>query len=100
MEMKQVSENCFAVLNEKNRVCDANSGLINRAGGVVIDTQSDLAHARQVYQKMSQISPRDERSITGLARVTALSGDYAGAEKMLKEIAGKAGYQVDVTQDF
>jgi hypothetical protein len=34
MEMKQVSENCFAVLNEKNRVCDANSGLINRGGGV------------------------------------------------------------------
>jgi cyclase len=32
MEMKQVSDNCFAVLNEKNRVCDANSGLINRAG--------------------------------------------------------------------
>ena len=31
-------------MNEKNRVCDANSGLINRAGGVVIDTQSDLAH--------------------------------------------------------
>jgi len=28
MEMKQVSDNCFAVLNEKNRVCDANSGLI------------------------------------------------------------------------
>jgi len=46
MKMKQVSDNCFAVLIEKNRVCDANSGLINRAGGVVIDTQSDLAHAR------------------------------------------------------
>jgi hypothetical protein len=42
MEMKQVSDNCFAVLNLKNRVCDANSGLINRGGGVVIDTQSDL----------------------------------------------------------
>ena len=41
MKMQQVSDNCFAVLNEKNRVCDANSGLINRAGGVVIDTQSD-----------------------------------------------------------
>jgi hypothetical protein len=33
MELKQVSDNCYAVLNEKNRVCDANSGLINRAGG-------------------------------------------------------------------
>ena len=46
MKMHQVSDSCFAVINEKNRVCDANSGLINTGGGVVIDTQSDLAHAR------------------------------------------------------
>jgi cyclase len=57
MEMKQVSNNCFAVLNEKNRVCDANSGLINRAGGVVIDTQSDLAHARQMIEMFSKVWP-------------------------------------------
>jgi len=50
MELKQVSDNRFAVLNEKNRLCDGNSGLINRAGGVVIDTQSDLAHARQMIE--------------------------------------------------
>ena len=57
MEMKQVSDNCFAVLNEKNRVCDANSGLINRGGGVVIDTQSDLAHARQMIEMFSKVWP-------------------------------------------
>jgi len=55
MEMKQVSNNCFAVLNEKNRVCDANSGLINRAGGVVIDTQSDLAHAQRMLEMFSKV---------------------------------------------
>jgi glyoxylase-like metal-dependent hydrolase (beta-lactamase superfamily II) len=55
MEMKQVSEHCFAVLNEKNRVCDANSGLINLAGGVVIDTQSDFAHARQMIDMFSKV---------------------------------------------
>jgi cyclase len=49
MEMRQVSDSCFAVLNDKNRVCDANSGFINRAGCVVIDTQSDLPHARQIH---------------------------------------------------
>jgi cyclase len=57
MEMKQVSNNCYAVLIEKNRVCDANSGLINRAGGVVIDTQSDLAHARQMIEMFSKVWP-------------------------------------------
>jgi len=55
MELKQVSDSCFAVLNEKNRVCDANSGLINQAGGVVIDTQSDLAHARQMIALFSKV---------------------------------------------
>jgi len=33
MKMEQGSDNCYAVLNEKNLVCDANSGLINLGGG-------------------------------------------------------------------
>jgi len=48
--------------------------------------RKDLENARQVFDQMTAISPRDERSITGRARVAALSGDYAGAERMLKEI--------------
>jgi cyclase len=63
MEMKQVSDNCFAVLNEKNRVCDASSGLINRGGGVVIDTQSDLAHARQMIEMFSKVWPAMPRRV-------------------------------------
>jgi glyoxylase-like metal-dependent hydrolase (beta-lactamase superfamily II) len=57
MKLQQVSESCFAVLNEKNRVCDANSGLINRGGGVVIDTQSDLFHARRMIELFGQVWP-------------------------------------------
>ena len=63
MKMQQVSDNCFAVLNEKNRICDANSGLINRAGGVVIDTQSDLAHARQMIDMFSKVWPAMPRRV-------------------------------------
>jgi glyoxylase-like metal-dependent hydrolase (beta-lactamase superfamily II) len=55
MEMKQVSSHCYAALNEKNRVCDANSGLINLGGGVVIDTQSDLPHARKMIEMFGQV---------------------------------------------
>ena len=57
MKTEQVSDNCYAVLNEKNRVCDANSGLINIGGGVVIDTQSDLAHARQMIELFGKVWP-------------------------------------------
>jgi len=41
MKLHQVSENCFAVENEKNRVCDASSGLINLGGGVVIVSRAE-----------------------------------------------------------
>jgi cyclase len=55
MKLEQISDSCFAVINEKNRVCDANSGLINRGGGVVIDTQSDLGHARKMIEMFSKV---------------------------------------------
>jgi cyclase len=55
MKMQKISDHCYAVLNEANRVCDANSGLINLGGGVVIDTQSDLSHARQMIDLFSQV---------------------------------------------
>ena len=57
MEMKQLSDNCFAAFNEKNRVGDTNSGLINLAGGVLIDTQSDLSHARKMIDLFSKVWP-------------------------------------------
>jgi len=63
LSLKQVSEHCYAVLNEKNRVCDANSGLINRGGGVVIDTQSDLPHARQMIELFGRVWPGMPRRV-------------------------------------
>ena len=57
MKFQQVSANCFAVLNEKNLVCDANSGLINLGGGVVVDTQSDLPHGRQMIKLFGKVWP-------------------------------------------
>jgi len=38
-------------------VCDANSGLINLGGGVVIDTQSDLPHARRMIELFGKVWP-------------------------------------------
>lgn len=63
MQLTQISDTCYAVVNEKNRVCDANSGLINRAGGVVIDTQSDLPHARRMIDLFSTVWPAMPRRV-------------------------------------
>ncbi len=57
MKLQQVSANCYAVINEKNLVCDANSGLINLGGGVVIDTQSDLPHGRKMIELFGKVWP-------------------------------------------
>jgi len=83
MQMTKVSASCYAVLNEKNRVCDANSGLINRGGGVVVDTQSDLAHARRMIELFSTVWPAKARRVVN----THEDGDhvwgnqlFAGAE--------------------
>jgi len=81
--MQQVSDHCFAVLNQKNRVCDANSGLINLAGGVVIDTQSDLAHARQMIELFGKVWTRmPQRVINTHEDAGHVSGNqlFKGAE--------------------
>jgi hypothetical protein len=74
MKRQQVSDNCFAVLNEKNRVCDADSGLINRCGGVVIDTQSDLPHARQMIEMFSKVWPAMPNRVVNTQRTRTTSG--------------------------
>ena len=58
MNMQQVSEHFYVLLKEKNRVCDANSGLINPGGGVIINTQSDLAHGREMIGLFSTVAGR------------------------------------------
>jgi glyoxylase-like metal-dependent hydrolase (beta-lactamase superfamily II) len=63
MKLQQISDNCFAALNERNRLCDANSGLINRGGGVVIDSQADLGHARRMIELFGRVWPGMPRRV-------------------------------------
>lgn len=55
MKLEQVSDHCFAVVNEKNRLCDANSGFVNMGAGLLVDTQSDLPHAHQMIDLFSSV---------------------------------------------
>ncbi|MEX2113255.1 MAG: MBL fold metallo-hydrolase [Pirellulales bacterium] len=57
MKLSQVSDHCFAAINERNRLCDSNSGLINLGGRVVIDTQCDLGHARRMIELFGTVAP-------------------------------------------
>ncbi len=53
--------------------------------------RKDIAHATQVYEHLMSISPSDQRGVAGLARCAALTGDYAKAESMLKQIINPTG---------
>jgi cyclase len=78
--LQQVTESCFAVLNEKNRVCDANSGLVNRGGGLVIDTQSDLAHGRRMIELFGRVWPASPRRVVN----THEDGDHVWGNQLFE----------------
>ena len=80
MKLQQVSESCFAVLNEKTRVCDANSGLVNRGGGLVVDTQSDLSHGRQMIELFGRVWPALPRRVVN----THEDGDHVWGNQLFE----------------
>ncbi len=63
MKLQKISESCFAILNEKNRLCDANSGFIHRGGGMLVDTQCDLSHARQMMSLIADVDSTPPRYV-------------------------------------
>jgi cyclase len=80
VRLQQVSDNCFAALNERNRICDSNSGLINLAGGVVIDTQSDLSHARRMIELFGKVWPSMPRRVVN----TQEDGDHVWGNQLFE----------------
>ncbi len=53
--------------------------------------RNDVSNATRVYERLMSISPSDQRGVAGLARCAALTGDYAKAESMLKQIVNPTG---------
>jgi len=61
-------------------MCDANSGLINLGGGVVIDTQSDLSHARQMIELFGKVWPGMPRRVVN----TNEDGDHVWGNQLFE----------------
>ncbi len=81
MKLQQVSEHCFAVLNERGRLCDSNSGFVKQGGGLVIDTQSDLWHARRMVELFGSIGQGPPRRVIN----TNESGDHVWGNQILAD---------------
>jgi 2-keto-4-pentenoate hydratase/2-oxohepta-3-ene-1,7-dioic acid hydratase in catechol pathway/glyoxylase-like metal-dependent hydrolase (beta-lactamase superfamily II) len=82
MKLQQVTDNCFAVLNQRNRVRDANSGLINLGGGVVVDTQSDLPHARRMIELFGKVWPGMPKRVVN----THEDGDHVWGNQLFEGV--------------
>jgi glyoxylase-like metal-dependent hydrolase (beta-lactamase superfamily II) len=104
VKLLQVSESCFAVVNGRGRVCDANAGFVNRGGGVVIDTQADLPQAWRMIELLGSVRPDLPRQVIN----TSEDGDhvsgnqcFAGSEIIghrtvpgrKKDVADRSRYQ-------
>jgi len=63
VKLQQVSDSCFVALNERAGTFDTSSGLVNRGGGLVIDTQADLSHARRMIELFGRVWPGMPRRV-------------------------------------
>jgi len=83
MELRQIANDVFACLQADRGLGTSNSGLINRAGGMVIDTFWDLPHTRQLIDTYARVWKTPARRVVN----THHNGDhcwgnqlFAGAE--------------------
>ena len=81
MQLEQVGDHCYAVLSPSNRLCEANSGMINLGGGVVIDTQCDLGHAQQMIDLFGTVGPAMPKRVV----ITHEDADHVWGNQLFPE---------------
>lgn len=55
MKLQRVGEHCYAAIYDQGGAFQSNSGLVAAGRGLVIDTQADLPHARQMIQLFGKV---------------------------------------------
>src|SRR2546422_5046645 len=55
MELREIARDVYACLQEERGLGTSNSGLVNRAGGLVVDTFWDLPHTRQMLETYARV---------------------------------------------
>ena len=83
MELREIANDVYACLQEDRGLGWSNSGLINRGGGLVIDTFWDLPHTRELIRQYARVWAQPTRRVLN----THHNGDhcwgnqlFAGAE--------------------
>jgi len=78
MELREVATDVYACLQEDRGLGTSNSGLINRDGGLVIDTFWDLPHTRELIDMYARVNPRPARRVVN----THHNGDHCWGNQL------------------
>ncbi len=86
MELKEIATDVYACLQEDRGLGTSNSGLINRGGGMVIDTFWDLPHTRELIATYARVWKAPARRVVN----THHNGDHCWGNQLFQgaEIIG------------
>lgn len=86
MELQEIGTDVYACLQEDTGLGKSNSGLINRGGGLVVDTFWDLPHTRQMIEQYARVWPKPAERVVNTHR----NGDHCWGNQLFSgaEIIG------------
>ena len=97
MSLRQLAPDVYACLQPDRGLGTSNSGLINRRGGLVIDTFWDLPHTRALIDTYARVSPALPRRVVN----THHNGDHCWGNQLFAgaEIIGHRGCAASFGKD-
>src|SRR5213594_3514337 len=86
MELREIASDVYACLQPDRGLGTSNSGLVNRAGGLVVDTFWDLPHTRQMIETYGRVWREPARRVVN----THHNGDHCWGNQLFRgaEIIG------------
>ena len=78
MELKEITRDVYACLQEDRGLGTSNSGLINRGGGMVVDTFWDLPHTREMIATYARVWKAPARRVVN----THHNGDHCWGNQL------------------
>jgi cyclase len=81
MELREVARDVYACLQEEKGLGTSNSGLVNRAGGLVVDTFWDLPHTRDLIDHYAKVWRQPARRVVN----THHNGDHCWGNQLFTD---------------
>jgi glyoxylase-like metal-dependent hydrolase (beta-lactamase superfamily II) len=81
MELREIGNDVYACLQEDRGLGYSNSGLVNRGGGLVVDTFWDLPHTRELIDQYGRVWKAPARRVVN----THENGDHCWGNQLFAE---------------